>query len=294
VQPLIHIEQELNPFSSIIKNWKVVLFFAILGCILGFAYTFFTKPVYRTRSEIIVSPSGSDIPIGLNVSILSGNNATTLSMLEGLLSSSTIKNALASEMGISRNEIDKQYVVLVDPMTNVLTLSIDSRDSQKAVLGIRKAIALAHEYEAKLGSDAASVRAVQLEKRLRARQAELNAEQSSFTKFIEDAKGIGSANTGDYQDASQNYDRAKIDFQKAVAGLQKAKSDSILLQKKFQVPTTMELRELQAKAVKTQSSYESAKLVYGPDAPELSRSKEEATIAKAMYTKSLQARMDAD
>jgi capsular exopolysaccharide synthesis family protein len=119
--------------GSVLRWWKLIAFYVIVGVVGSLLVSLTTPPVYRASTTLIVSQDSASADATDYTSLLTDEHLanTYALMLHGpSLLDSTIK---ALDLHTTRQELGKRIRISIVPNTQLVTLSVDDSSPERAI-----------------------------------------------------------------------------------------------------------------------------------------------------------------
>lgn len=257
----------------------------VIGGVIALAYTAWIPAKYRVRAQVLMLPQ-SDQLLASSM-ILSGNTATPLTVLQGVFDSDAMVSALATQFKIQEPTMRSIWFVRSDPVTNQLEVMADSTSPELAQQIVEFSIAKAREFELRANESAAGRREQQLEETIKAQQSRNLAVESDLVDAL-DQTTLTFWNQEGFQESTVNRDKiltqlasAKAQRSQLKANMQRGLSDADL-------PKDGRLDSLRQRVRSLEEELAASEARLGPDAPELSRNRDQLVVAKKQYQDELE------
>lgn len=182
-EPFAVLNPEPTVFQVLKRRWPLPVAGMLLGAAIGFATTYLARPVYRTRAEIVVTPSAGDSPILSG--IISATTVTPLTTLNGLMTSRAVRQYVAEKAGIPEQDVPRQFFIQSDPITSQIVLFFDAENASKGREVLGQVIEQVRSVQLDASTTTASQRAKQLRQVLNDAQLEYRQAQDEFSALLQ-------------------------------------------------------------------------------------------------------------
>ncbi|MBL8060148.1 MAG: hypothetical protein JNK63_05465 [Chthonomonas sp.] len=275
---MAHPSDDIDFYARAVRaRWKWVIAFALLGGLIGWAYTSIIPPVYIAKATLLVPTIESKAtPLGA---------FSPLNMLRGLVASIELQNRVSKELGLPRKSVESMLDSKAELSKNQLELTATSQSKDAALRVLQSANKHLRDIASEAGLGTAGRQATILQRAIEEREKELDTATKKLAAYQRQSSiGVDPTNP-----ASALYYKAQLQDAKSKLGaiesqLSVRRTQAREGNRNAELPTglTANLPERDA-LLAAEFAYETARRQLGDSNPELADRKAELDSARRRF-----------